>query len=229
LAKSPAFARLTSDIISIVNAVPRGRVITLDEIAAAIDVPVRHVAFIASQENKNADATTPWHRLIKRDGTIVIKSDKTRALLSKEKIKIMGDVVADFQKKCVAFKDLGISIATPTRPPEYRTGENHEPSLASLRGLGPTSTRWLVELGIVSAAQLRACDPFELYLRIKAKRGSASINLLYALIGAIEDRDWRDVAKQDRTTILMRLDDLRQRSTSGRIAKLNKKLGASKH
>ena len=32
--------------------------------------------------------------------------------------------------------------------------------------------------------------------------------MLYALIGAVEDRDWREVARTDRTSILMRLDDM---------------------
>jgi DNA transformation protein len=35
-----------------------------------------------------------------------------------------------------------------------------------------------------------------------------SLNLLYALIGAVEDRDWRDVAREDRTAILLRLEDM---------------------
>jgi SulP family sulfate permease len=214
MAKSPAFSRLTRDITAFVSAVPAGRVMTLDEIAAAIDVPARHVAYIASQENKKSGLSAPWHRLIKRDGTIAIKSDATRAMLAKEKIRVADDVVIDFKKKQVPVKSLGVSITTPTRPPEHQAGKNNEPPLASLRGLGPTSTGWLVELGIVSTVQLRACDPFDVYLRIKKQRGGASINLLYALIGAIEDRDWRDVAKKDRTAILMRLDDLRQRSTS---------------
>ena len=35
-----------------------------------------------------------------------------------------------------------------------------------------------------------------------------SLNLLYALIGAVENRDWRDVARDDRAGILLRLQDM---------------------
>ena len=35
-----------------------------------------------------------------------------------------------------------------------------------------------------------------------------SLNLLYALIGAVENRDWREVARYDRTSILLRLQDM---------------------
>ncbi len=33
-----------------------------------------------------------------------------------------------------------------------------------------------------------------------------SLNLLYALVGALEDRDWRDVAKKDRGSLLLALE-----------------------
>ena len=78
--------------------------------------------------------------------------------------------------------------------------------MASLRGLGPRSLGQLVALGVSSAEQLRAEDAFELYGRIKAAWPSASLNLLYALLGAQEDRDWREVARERRTEILLRLD-----------------------
>ncbi|MBP8145482.1 MAG: TfoX/Sxy family DNA transformation protein, partial [Inhella sp.] len=35
-----------------------------------------------------------------------------------------------------------------------------------------------------------------------------SLNLLYALIGAVEDRDWREVQREQRSAILLRLDDM---------------------
>lgn len=66
----------------------------------------------------------------------------------------------------------------------------------------------LARVGITTAAELHASDPFLLYEHIKTVEPSASLNLLYALIGAIENRDWRDVARDDKTRILMRLDDL---------------------
>jgi DNA transformation protein len=81
-------------------------------------------------------------------------------------------------------------------------------SIAALRSLGPVSQRLLGQIGITTASQLRAEDPFLLYAALKAQQPGVSLNLLYALIAAIEDRDWREVAQTDRTRILMRLDDL---------------------
>ena len=43
---------------------------------------------------------------------------------------------------------------------------------------------------------------------MKAAQPGVSLNLLYALIGAMENRDWRRVAREDRTAILLRLDDM---------------------
>ncbi len=44
---------------------------------------------------------------------------------------------------------------------------------------------------------------------LKAAQPGVSLNLLCTLIGAVEDRDWRDVAREDRTAILLRLKDMR--------------------
>ena len=77
---------------------------------------------------------------------------------------------------------------------------------ATLRGLGPRSREHLAALGITSDAALRAEDAFALYARLKAHWPGASLNLLYALIGAQEDLDWRTIARERRTEILLRLD-----------------------
>ena len=89
------------------------------------------------------------------------------------------------------------------------TSENEAAAgVDTLRGLGPKSRDMLALVGITTAAELQASDPFTLYARIKTVDAKASLNLLYALIGAIENRDWREVAREDKTRILMRLDDL---------------------
>ena len=89
------------------------------------------------------------------------------------------------------------------------TSENEAAAgVDTLRGLGPKSRDMLALVGITTAAELQASDPFTLYARIQTVDAQASLNLLYALIGAIENRDWREVAREDKTRILMRLDDL---------------------
>ena len=78
----------------------------------------------------------------------------------------------------------------------------------ALKGLGPKSRLMLAAIGIETAEQLRARDPFEVYAALKAAHAGVSLNMLYGLIGAVENRPWRNVARDDRTTILLRLDDM---------------------
>jgi len=80
-------------------------------------------------------------------------------------------------------------------------------SVAAMRGLGPRSAAILAAAGYADAEALKAADPFEVYLQVRRHSPGVSLNLLYALIGAVEDRDWRDVARRDRTSILLWLDE----------------------
>ena len=82
--------------------------------------------------------------------------------------------------------------------------------LVHLKGLGPRSSAVLAHAGIHTRAQLQAADPYRLYLQLRASRPGVSLNLLYALIGAQENVDWRLVARERKTAILMRLDDLQR-------------------
>jgi DNA transformation protein and related proteins len=77
-----------------------------------------------------------------------------------------------------------------------------------VRNLGPKSRAWLAQLGIHDLEALRRNDPFRLYARLLEMGVPASLNLLYALIGAAEDRDWREVQRTERSGILLRLDDM---------------------
>ena len=46
MAKSPAFARIKSDVLAIVAAIPEGQVASAADLGRQIDVPARHVAYI---------------------------------------------------------------------------------------------------------------------------------------------------------------------------------------
>ncbi|QEL55779.1 TfoX/Sxy family protein [Chromobacterium paludis] len=85
--------------------------------------------------------------------------------------------------------------------------------IASLRGLGPQSSRMLAAAGIASLAQLQELGAVGAYLRVRAAWPGASLNLLWALEGALTGRDWRAVAREERTRLLLELD---VRSEQGR-------------
>lgn len=83
-----------------------------------------------------------------------------------------------------------------------------ESTQAEFRGIGVVSRAQLAAIGLTEFAQLQAADPFKLFLALREKTPTTSLNMLYALIGAQQNRDWRDVAKHDKVGILMRLDDM---------------------
>jgi DNA transformation protein len=79
--------------------------------------------------------------------------------------------------------------------------------LASMRNLGPASARMLHAAGITSAADLRSMGAVAAYVAVQRCGGKPSLNLLWALEGALTDRDWKAVSREDRTALLLALDD----------------------
>jgi DNA transformation protein and related proteins len=77
-----------------------------------------------------------------------------------------------------------------------------------LANLGPASVRMLNAVGIQSEQDLRARGAVAAYLAVKISGANSSLNLLWSLEGALSGRDWRVVAREDRTSLLMQLDDL---------------------
>ena len=77
-----------------------------------------------------------------------------------------------------------------------------------LRNLGTASSQMLQLAGIKSEDQLRAMGAVAAYLAVKRAGCSPSLNLLWAIEGALTDRDWKEVAKNERASLLFQLDDL---------------------
>ena len=78
---------------------------------------------------------------------------------------------------------------------------------ASLGGLGPVSKRMLAASGIKSVETLRRLGSVEAYRRVRSHHPRASLNLLWALEGALTGRPWEDVARNDRLSLLLRLEN----------------------
>lgn len=79
-------------------------------------------------------------------------------------------------------------------------------ALASLPNLGLKSQDLLAAAGIADLAQLRALGSVAAYARVKAVQPSVSLNLLWALEGALTGARWQDVAREDRTSLLLQLE-----------------------
>lgn len=79
-------------------------------------------------------------------------------------------------------------------------------SLASLANLGPKSAQFLLHAGITSHEQLKRLGSVKAYSMVKQVEPRASLNLLWALEGAVSGLHWREVAKEHRTSLLLALE-----------------------
>lgn len=79
--------------------------------------------------------------------------------------------------------------------------------IASLPGLGPKSQAMLARAGITTVAQLRRLGSVRAYAQVKASGANASINLLWALEGALTDLPWQVVAREHRLSLLLALEE----------------------
>ena len=61
-----------------------------------------------------------------------------------------------------------------------------------LRNIGPKSAAWLRQVGLRSRADLEAVGTVEAFMRVKRAGFKPSLNLLYALEGALRDCHWQD-------------------------------------
>ena len=80
--------------------------------------------------------------------------------------------------------------------------------IRDLEGLGPKSESMLASIGVDSIDGFKQSDAFDMYKKLKEQNVGVSLNMLYAMLGAQEGVRWQDVAKDRKTEILMRLDDM---------------------
>ena len=79
--------------------------------------------------------------------------------------------------------------------------------LAELPNLGPKSQAMLALAGITTFAQLRKVGSVAAYVRAKQVGANVSLNLLWALEGLLTGQPWKTVAREQRTRLLLALDD----------------------
>ena len=79
-------------------------------------------------------------------------------------------------------------------------------NLAELPNLGPKSRAMLAAAGITSLKQLRQLGSVRAYLLVKATGANASLNLLWALEGALSGLPWQEVAREHRLSLLLALE-----------------------
>lgn len=68
-------------------------------------------------------------------------------------------------------------------------------------------------IGITSETQLQAKGAAATFVAVKRAGCSPSLNFLWAIEGALTDRDWKDVAKNDRLSLLTQVEILEKEQT----------------
>jgi DNA transformation protein len=97
--------------------------------------------------------------------------------------------------------------------------------IEELPGLGPKSRAMLAAAGITTRGQLLQLGAVRAYARVLATPGNnASLNLLWALEGALTGLHWRVVAKEHRLSLLLALEAVQNAATapvrpSGRVSR----------
>ena len=125
--------------------------------------------------------------------------------------------VYDEPEHMVAWSRLGWECAVrqqakkaTVKTAKKKTTAGKTATMADLRNLGDKSQEMLAKAGIKTAAQLKKLGAVRAYARTKAVCPKASLNLLWALEGALSGRDWQDVAESERAGLLMALEDVQR-------------------
>jgi len=80
--------------------------------------------------------------------------------------------------------------------------------MANLPNLGPKSTQMLASAGIHTFADLQALGSVAAYVKTKRSGAKVSLNLLWALEGALSGLHWQEVARVHRTSLLLSLEQM---------------------
>jgi len=107
------------------------------------------------------------------------------------------------------------SNANKARKPSSRkkTDRVDAKPLSTALNLGPKSQAMLAKAGIHTLADVQALGAVRAYVQTKAVWPKASVNLLWALEGALTGRHWQTVAQEDGVSLLMALEDAQRHQT----------------
>jgi len=85
-----------------------------------------------------------------------------------------------------------------------------ESAIEALPNLGPVSAEWLKQAGVTTLAELADLGAVEAYLRVQKLGVKPSLNLLYALEGAVRGSHWLEVKRDSKTELLAKLDSVKE-------------------
>ena len=71
-----------------------------------------------------------------------------------------------------------------------------------MRTIGPKSAAWLRQVGLRTQEDIAAAGPVDAFMRVKRAGFRPSLNLLYALEGALADCHWQEVPEARRQILV---------------------------
>ena len=77
--------------------------------------------------------------------------------------------------------------------------------IEALPNLGPKSKAMLARAGITTVEQLRGLGSVAAYAKVR-RSCCASLNLLWAMEGALTGLPWQEVAREHRTSLILALE-----------------------
>lgn len=99
---SAAYANMRKALLNMIEEIPKGYVVEFATIAAALNIPSRHVAYIISQLKSEELELLAWHRVIPKSGDFGPKQKMTEKKLQQisklhsEGAEFTGDRHIDF-------------------------------------------------------------------------------------------------------------------------------------
>ena len=72
-----------------------------------------------------------------------------------------------------------------------------------IRNVGPKSAAWLRQVGVRTIDDLRRTGVVESFMKVKRAGFRPSLNLLYAMQGALDDCHWADLPDEVKTSLVL--------------------------
>jgi DNA transformation protein len=76
-------------------------------------------------------------------------------------------------------------------------------SAEKIRNVGPKSAAWLRQVGVRTIEDLRQTGVVETFLKVKRAGFRPSLNLLYAMQGALDDCHWADLSEEVKAGLVL--------------------------
>lgn len=73
---------------------------------------------------------------------------------------------------------------------------------AKLRNIGPKSAAWLRQVGLRTREDLEAAGAVDAFVKVRRAGFKPSLNLLYALEGALRDCHWQEIPEARRLQLV---------------------------